>query len=53
MDIDEVIDALKRRGHAVGPSAKSSDGKMLLNIDWKLITFEQAAELLTKELDKK
>jgi hypothetical protein len=53
MDINEVIDALKRRGHTVGPAAVSPDGKMLVNIDWKLLTFEQAKELLTKGLDKK
>lgn len=48
-----MIDALKRRGHVIGPSAVSPSGSMLLNVDWKLMTYDEARELLRKEAEKR
>jgi hypothetical protein len=47
METNELIDALKRRGHFVGKSAISPDGFLLLNIDWKLMKKEDAEKLLS------
>jgi hypothetical protein len=52
-EINKVMAALKKRGHVFGPSAVSHEGKMLLNMDGRLITFQEAKELLAKESNGK
>jgi hypothetical protein len=49
MDVSQLIDALKRRGHTIGQSAISPTGLVLLNVDWKLMTMDEVRELLSKE----
>jgi hypothetical protein len=50
MEINEVIAALKERGHHFGVTAQSPSG-MLLNIDGRLTTFDEAEQLLAEELE--
>jgi hypothetical protein len=51
MDINEVVEELKKRGHHFGPSAISHDGKVLLNVDGRLVTYDEAREILEWDKD--
>jgi hypothetical protein len=49
MTANEVMSALKVKGHALGRSAVPHEGKMLLNVDAKLLTVPEPKELLRKK----
>ena len=51
MDINEVIEVLKGRGHYFGSAALSQEGYVLLSIDGRLMTYDEARELLANELE--
>jgi hypothetical protein len=49
MTANEVMCALKNKGHVLGRSAVSHEGKMLLSVDGRLLAVPEAKELLQKE----
>jgi hypothetical protein len=46
MEAQELVNALKRRGHSIGTSAMSHHGFLLLNVDGRLMKMVDAEELL-------
>jgi len=48
MRINRVMRALKNRGHVLGSTEISWEGKTLLNVDGRLLTIPEADDLLEK-----
>jgi hypothetical protein len=46
MESEELVDALKQRGHTIGTSAISHDGFLLLNVDGRIMKCADAEEML-------
>jgi hypothetical protein len=46
MESEELVNALKLRGHTIGRSAISDDGFLLLEVDGRMMKSTDAEELL-------
>jgi hypothetical protein len=51
MDINVVLDALKKRGHEIGSAAVSPEGLIIVNIDGTMMTYAEIRELLLAEVE--
>jgi hypothetical protein len=51
MDIDAVLDALKKRGYEIGNAGVSPDGLIIVNIDGTMMTYAEIRELLLTEVE--
>ena len=50
---DKTLDKLKRLGHEIGRAAVSHDGKMLVAVDGRMLTYPEIDKLLADQLKEK
>ncbi len=50
---DKTLDMLKKLGHDIGRAAVSHDGKMLVAVDGRMLTYPEIDKLLADETEKK
>jgi len=46
MEAQELVNALKRRGYTIGPSAISPEGGLLINVNGRLMKYADAERLV-------
>ena len=47
-----TLDQLKRRGHAIGTTGVTHKGKMIINIDGRMLTYPEINQILADDLEK-
>jgi hypothetical protein len=49
---NSTLEKLKRRGHNIGMAAVTHDGKMIIAVDGRMLTYPEIDQLLEEHVEK-